>query len=134
MLQERGFISIPVNNIQLARVRFRADCPQILGLFIDHQRLSVADIHIGGAVILQLHADLNFLVQLVDDLVALIEQIIGHLPLPVGDGALDIAIQCSDLLRIVIDRADASGDLIVESVGDVGQPLIDRLEAVHDKL
>ena len=76
----------------------------------------------------------NFLVQLANQLVALINQIVRLLPLPTGSGPLDIAVQNRNLLGIAVDKIDAIGDLPGEPIGYIRQALIDSLESVHGKL
>ncbi len=70
----------------------------------------------------------------VDQLVALIEQRIGHLPLPGGDRLLNAVVERGDLLGVTVDAADAAADLAVQAAGDAGQLLAHGVELVYHGL
>ena len=72
------------------------------GLHPNHQWLAIADKNVVIAIVLLDDGRLDFLVQVEDQLVALVEQVVGGLARPSLQAA-DGVIQGGDLLRIGID-------------------------------
>ncbi len=101
---------------------------QGIGRGTHHQGLAVADEDVVAAVAVHRGGHLHLLVELGDDLIALVEQVVGGL---VGARRLhqeDACVQVGDLGRVGVDLAHHRDELGVDPVAHFVQALVQGLE------
>jgi hypothetical protein len=129
VFRQRGdLVAGDVADREARQVGRRLHRRQLKGLLADDQRLAVADRHVQRIVGAGGDGGLDVLVQLHDELVALVEQVVRLALLDRTVGA-DLRIDLGDLLGVGVDQVDVGLDLAVHAVADFFQARVDLLEA-----
>jgi hypothetical protein len=102
------------------------------GLLADDDRLAVADRDVQRIVAAGRDGGLDVLVELHDELVALVEQVVGFASFDRAEGA-DPGVQLGDLAGISVDQVDVGFDLGVDAVADFLEAGVDLLEAAGQR-
>ena len=86
-------------NRELRGIERILDRRELVHVRAEHERLAAADEHVDGAAVLHhgVHGDL--LRELVEQAVALIEQVVRRLPAGAGDARRNLVVQARDALR-----------------------------------
>ncbi len=97
-----------------------------------HQRLTIADENVERGIALGHHGHAYLGGQLIDELIALIEQVVGRLS-GLLDGHRDIAVQACHALRQHGDFAGLDGQPRIHVGGHFAQPRVVTLQAVDQR-
>ena len=113
----------------VSRVESNGSCTVVSWLHVraEHQRLAAADEHVDGAAVLLHGVDGNLLRQLVEQAVALIEQVVRRLPAGAGDARGDLVVQPRDALRERVDLGHFALDARIDLVADLVQARVEEL-------
>ena len=110
------------------------DGRQLVGLVAHHQRLAVADEHRDRTVALRHGIDLDDLVQLADQLIALVAQVVCRLAGAGRLGALDALVDLGNAVGVGVDALDLAGDLRIDVAANLAHAAVEQLEARSQRL